>query len=57
MQEKKPFNDGSDYLQKHIGVPDNIKINKLPRFIKWIGCFMLLFLVLFLIIGFIVFFY
>lgn len=40
MNHKKPFDDGNDFLKKHIGIPDKANIKKLPKSIKIIGYMM-----------------
>ena len=50
MNEKKPFDDGNKYLQKHIGVPKEGKMNKLPKPLRMIGYSVIGFMVLFLIL-------
>ncbi|QPR68316.1 amino acid transporter [Lysinibacillus macroides] len=41
MSHKNPFDDGNDFLKKHIGIPDQANIKKLPKPIKIIGYLML----------------
>jgi len=50
MNEKKPFDDGDEFLQKHIGVPKEVKINKLPKPLRIIGYCIIGFLFLSLIL-------
>lgn len=46
----KPFNDAMEYLKKYIGIPDKINFKKTPVFIKIIGFFIVLFLILSLLL-------
>ena len=50
MNEKKPFDDGNEFLQKHIGVPKEVKIKKLPKPLRIIGYFIIAFIVLSLVL-------
>ena len=50
MNEKKPFDDGNEFLQKHIGVPKEGKMNKLPKPLRMIAYSVIGFIVLFLIL-------
>ena len=50
MNEKRPFDDGDEFLQKHIGVPKEVKIKKLPKPLRIIGYCIIGFLFLSLIL-------
>ena len=50
MNEKKPFDDGNEFLQKHIGVPKEGEVNKLTKPLRMIGYSVIGFIVLFLIL-------
>ncbi|MFD1032824.1 amino acid transporter [Metaplanococcus flavidus] len=34
MNEKKPFDDGNEFVQKHLGVPSEEKVKHLPLPLK-----------------------
>lgn len=57
MQEKKPFNDVNDYVQKHIGIPEKAEIKKLPRLLKWVGYLLGTFVFLTFLLGLLLVFF
>ena len=50
MNKKKPFDDGNEFLQNHIGVPIEVKISKLPKALRIIGYSIIALIVLILIL-------
>lgn len=55
--ERKPFNDVDEHYQKHVGgAPSSFNMKQMPKPIRWIGYFMITFIVIaaILMIGFII---
>lgn len=43
MDERKPFNDANEHLTKHVGIPQKVEINKLPKPLRFFGYFVITF--------------
>lgn len=46
MMEKKPFNDVDEHYSEYVGTPSSYKLKQMPKPIRFIGYFMMGFMVI-----------